>query len=706
MKNTKNESKFLPRYYVKTKKSIIELIIQVIFLILIISLENVYYGNRHKSTLGDKLKQTFIGKQFKSTANKGYINYKRIMTHQDVHNYLRKVFIKLVSIDFTSKTFNHNKTNILINFQNYLIGVPRIFMKNVKNIDCAEFFSNYLANFHKNNTGFKCSPNWKSEYDKNDDLELNKTLLKSLLENNNSSKISVNSKKIVLEKIQNAFKHINSSSMNKWCTVIGKLNRYDCGGYYVDLFRTHDENLLLLNLLRELNWISLKTRLISIQFNLYNPSNKFTTTIELLIEFKNSGGAIVNYRMNIMYLPLSYKKCCSYKDAKMLLITLAIFCFSLLYSYESWKNFAFFGLNYFKNLWNLLDLFCVIILYIYLYSRMFLILHNSEKVLDFKYANSYYDLIYISMVFEIKYYSLSVLIFLATIRLLKFITFNTTLNYLVSTFKKCATDLIGLCITTGVVLISYSIILNLQYGASHWDYTSLIRCLVSLFRIFWGDFKFDELHNQHPLFTLIVHFTYIYIVYYFLINMILVIIVDTYSSVKADESNQSSQLHFFEFLRIFLMINLKKYSITNWILNNIFEKLPVKLYCVEDVERELRRRGFNDIDINMFYAKYAFEQSSQIDEHLLKDVIYSMMQTTGKLYDQNLISEKKLKFMKKYCPSKTYSMFNYDIQTTNNFLSFVDTKISIIDELLNNLILTNKNQSSDLKYEDNSAKSD
>jgi hypothetical protein len=256
-----------------------------------------------------------------------------------------------------------------------------------------------------------------------------------------------------------------------------------------------------------------------------------------------------------------------------------------------------------------------------------------------------------------KNYSSSLIIFLATIRFIRFITFNKTLTYLVITFKKCAFDLIGLSVTTIIVLAACSIILNLQYGTKHFDYTTITGSLASLFRMFWGDFKYTELHNQEPLFTILLHLFYIYFVYFFLINMILVIIIDTYAYVKSHETNQSSKLHLLEFLRVFIMINLKKCFITEWILSNIFEKLSIKLYCVEDVERELRKRGFNEKEIECMYNKYCLEISNQIDEYLVKDIILWMMESTEKLFDHKFINEKKIKHLKKFCPDRLFLVF-------------------------------------------------
>jgi hypothetical protein len=674
-----DEFKYLPEYYIKTKQSISEFVLQLIFLILVINLESNYYNHNKKSALGHKLREMLVDRKFKSPVTGNLITYKEIMTQVELYSYLNNVFVNLVG---SKKEANYSK--VIVNFQNYLIGVPRIHIKQVNGTSCqSDFFSKKsIKNQNLSESTFECFTDWSDEKDK----KINRVYNTKYLEN-----LSFLDKNIE-KKIHNSFRYRNKKMFSNWCVIIGQLNRYDCGGYYIELFRNKEDNIELVQHLQELNWIDLSTRMITIQLNLYNPSIKYTSVIKLIIEFKNSGGAVVSNRLNILFLPLEPKVCCSYKDFKMFFISLFIFCFALMNTYQAWKNFTFYGLYYFKNLWNIFDLFSVIILYIYLYSRLLLTFHESEKILDVNSVQNYMDLVYVSTIFEIKYYSSSLIIFLATIRFIKFITFNKTLTYLVITFKKCAFDLIGLSVTTIIVLAACSIILNLQYGTKHFDYTTITGSLASLFRMFWGDFKYTELHNQEPLFTILLHLFYIYFVYFFLINMILVIIIDTYAYVKSHETNQSSKLHLLEFLRVFIMINLKKCFITEWILSNIFEKLSIKLYCVEDVERELRKRGFNEKEIECMYNKYGLEISNQIDEYLVKDIILWMMESTGKLYDHKFINEKKIKHLKKFCPDRLFLVLNYDLQKINNFLALFYEKIAFVCSSLDEIIRSGDNK--------------
>ena len=174
-------------------------------------------------------------------------------------------------------------------------------------------------------------------------------------------------------------------------------------------------------------------------------------------------------------------------------------------------------------------------------------------------------------------------------------------------------------------------------------------------------------------------------------NMILVIIIDTYSFVKSNNKNSTSKLHVIEFLRIFIINNFKRYKFTDWILTLMFDKLSIRLYCVEDVQRELLKRGFNDDEIeSLMLKKYRLEPSDQIDEYLVKDIILGMMQSTGKLYEHELINEKNIKYMKNFCQSDLFAILNYDLQKINNFLALLNQKISQVSDVLDEEIKKNE----------------
>ena len=460
----------LPEYYNETKKSVSEFILQSIFLFLVFNLETTYYNHSYKSTLSSKLKETFVKKQFNSPVTNSQINFKKIMTHHEFYAYLKNVFVKLSGTE-------DNTSVALINFQNYLIGVPRIHIKQVNPVPCQSFFNknSVIKDENEKNNNFDCYTDWSTKNEKKVDRYFKENLIEKDVDES------------IKKKLKKGFRFIKNDK--KLCYVIGELNRYDCEGFYVELFRKQSLNTKLVENLEKLQWIDSSTRLINIKFNLYNPSYKYTIIVNLVNEFINSGGAVNTEKINILIMPLRNKLCCSSRDYQMLFITFSILCFALLYTYQCFKNLTFYGLRYFKSLWNVFDLVTIIVLYVYLYVRLFLVFHESEKLLDIKDVNKYLDLIYVSIMIEIKYYSISFLIFLTTIRFIKFITFNKTLNYLAITFKKCAADLIGLTITTIIVLMACSITLNLKYGTTNFDYSTIIGCFVSLFRMFWGDFK-------------------------------------------------------------------------------------------------------------------------------------------------------------------------------------------------------------------------
>ena len=277
-----DEFKCLPDYYIETKKSISEFILQSIFLLLILNLEKNYHLNSNKSALSHKIRDIFIHKQFDSSVTKNKITFKKIMTQIEFYAYLKSVFINLVGTNDAS-----NQSKVFVNFQNYLIGVPRIHIKQVKVAECQSFFN--ISRVRSEKANIECFTDWSPTNERH----TNRTYNKSYVNEINDDKIK--------EKIYQGFKYRNKDSFKGWCVVVGELNRYDCGGYHIELFRSASDNIKLVEHLEKLDWIDLSTRMIAIQFNLYNPSIKYLSVIKFIIEFKNSGGAVVSDRINVLF---------------------------------------------------------------------------------------------------------------------------------------------------------------------------------------------------------------------------------------------------------------------------------------------------------------------------------------------------------------------------------------------------------------------
>ena len=89
-----------------------------------------------------------------------------------------------------------------------------------------------------------------------------------------------------------------------------------------------------------------------------------------------------------------------------------------------------------------------------------------------------------------------------------------------------------------------------------------------MFRIILGDFDFATLESQSRVLGPIYFLSYVFFVFFVLLNMFLAIINDTYSDVKSDISTQKSDIELGEYFKrgydkILTKMNIKKDKIVD-----------------------------------------------------------------------------------------------------------------------------------------------
>lgn len=69
------------------------------------------------------------------------------------------------------------------------------------------------------------------------------------------------------------------------------------------------------------------------------------------------------------------------------------------------------------------------------------------------------------------------------------------------------------------------------------------------FRIVLGDFNFPAMQAQNPVLGPMFFVTYVFFVFFVLLNMFLAIINDTYGAVKADMNKKKNELEIAQFFK-------------------------------------------------------------------------------------------------------------------------------------------------------------
>ena len=91
------------------------------------------------------------------------------------------------------------------------------------------------------------------------------------------------------------------------------------------------------------------------------------------------------------------------------------------------------------------------------------------------------------------------------------------------------------------------------FGISIWSwidvYCFILPCSFTLFRIILGDFDFHALEAANRVLGPIFFITYVFFVFFVLLNMFLAIINDTYAEVKSNIASQKSEFEIGDYFK-------------------------------------------------------------------------------------------------------------------------------------------------------------
>ncbi|XP_058297221.1 polycystin-2-like protein 2 isoform X5 [Hylobates moloch] len=426
-------------------------------------------------------------------------NFKSIRSITDFWKFMEGPLLEGLYWDswYNNQQLYNLKNSSRIYYENILLGLPRVRQLKVRNNTCkvyssfqslmSECYGKYTsANEDLSNFGLQINTEWR-------------------------------------------YSTSNTNSPWHW----GFLGVYRNGGYIFTLSKSKSETKNKFTDLRLNSWITRGTRVIFIDFSLYNANVNLFCIIRLVAEFPATGGILTSWQFYSVKL-LRYVSYYDYFIASCE-ITFCIFLF--VFTTQEVKKIKEFKSAYFKSIWNWLELLLLLLCFVavsfntYCNIQIFLLLgqllKSTEKYSDFYFLACWH--IYYNNI-------IAITIFFAWIKIFKFISFNKTMSQLSSTLSRCIKDIVGFAIMFFIIFFAYAQLGFLVFGSQVDDFSTLQNSIFAQFRIVLGDFNFASIQQANPILGPIYFITFIFFVFFVLLNMFLAIINDTYSEVKADYS--------------------------------------------------------------------------------------------------------------------------------------------------------------------------
>ncbi|KAF2897002.1 hypothetical protein ILUMI_09174 [Ignelater luminosus] len=540
------------------------------------------------------LQELFLEKQFQ-TLNNVEITFSDIKSASDFWAYCETILLDGFHweywYDSTTKIKETDEDDKKILYENKLLGIPRLRQLKVRNDSCAihQYFRRmFLA----------CYDRFSRRAEDTEPFGLGKGTAWTFSTEQATGSISY------------------------W----GKVGSYHGGGYYQDLSLDRKTTRETIATLKQNLWITRGTRAVFLDFTVYNANLNLFCVIKIVFEFPPTGGVLPSYSFQTVKL-IRYV---TSSDYFILACELLVLGFVIYYTVEEIREIFYFRWTYMTQFWNYIDLILLVLAYCCLAlgaTRVQVVITTLNKYLYV--TDEYANFEFVARLHIIYNCFVAIFLFFTYVKIFKYLSFNKTMGQLNNTLHRCALDIVGFSVMFFIIFFAYAELGYLLFGTEVEGFSSFGVSMFTLLRTILGDFDYMEIERANRILAPVYFLTYIFFVFFVLLNMFLAIINDTYSDVKTEISVTPDEIQMSQYFKRGFYRFLSKCGCGRFISP---EKQKESEYSVtiEEIRGALKKCGFTDLEIEMFFSRYNIDPTAEVGEFDISKLVADL---EGRPYD-------------------------------------------------------------------------
>ena len=321
---------------------------------------------------------------------------------------------------------------------------------------------------------------------------------------------------------------------------------YDGGGYVANLGYNAESALGVIDDLEKNTWIDDRTFAVFIEFTVYEPSSTLFSAGKYLYERYPTGGTKTTRRIDT--LMINYPTNRSFRSFYLACYLLLIISIFGLFAIEIIKLY-YQGWRYMIHFWNLIEILQIITAAAAMVSYFFKAKYTSDfvrRVRKNPFATSSSDLIVQWCDLEI--WLLSLVVFIATVKMLRLLKFNHHICHLTHTVKSAVKHLISYSLVFTATLLAYTQLGTLLFGSRASSYSNMARSLTMLLeRLLGNNMLTEELKAVNDVMAQLFVFAYSLSIGMILINMFLSILYSSYREIRLIKQGQFPDVELAQF---------------------------------------------------------------------------------------------------------------------------------------------------------------
>jgi voltage-gated sodium channel len=374
--------------------------------------------------------------------------------------------------------------------------------------------------------------------------------------------------------------------LNGSTTVLGRHSRYPCFGnaIIIPIDNTRDQATATLKELANgilnkdgetVRWIDSDTRLVALEFVIYNKNIRFFAFSQFLVEM-TAGGAIFPSHNVVVFQPFLW----SDRNPAHWVFFFVFFLYVLGYIVHfilsihnriinrmadkhrtGFIRYITTGCSiYMKDPWcpfDCLNLSIFVAVFVLRFTWMSLGLAGNSPLQVSYYPSSFEDMTWL-------FHTLTILdsmnALLCFIRIFYFVRLNEKLNVLTMTVEKALPSLIGIIVVFFVVFTGFALMASVAFGHVSENFKDWDASVSTLSRMLVGDFDYEALRSERRTFTGIFFVLYIVIAVFLLLNMIIAVLSSAFEEVESEKYD------FAPILRVMSLVK-SELKVKNWVMD-------------------------------------------------------------------------------------------------------------------------------------------
>ncbi|XP_045163850.2 polycystin-2-like [Mercenaria mercenaria] len=339
-----------------------------------------------------------------------------------------------------------------------------------------------------------------------------------------------------------------TSALDNWgLPWPGYYTTYGGGGYIASLHVNLNYSIDIMSELYRNLWMDRQTRAVIVDFTLYAAATNIFVYNIYVIEFPQTGGAFTSFSTYpVRAYPHQGTSGAWIVVCEVLFVIYLVGLFGkicLRIYRQRW--------DYFVQFWRVYDLGILLVAAIVLFTIR--LEFSFETIQKFKQDKKLFvNFIHIVFWDQLLVFFLSVLAFLATLRMMEVFSTLNKVRAIVEIFSQCGKDLFWYGLTFAQIFIGFCGFSLLLFGSKLASYRNMYQCMGTLFIAMIGKSKFTEINETQPLLAKFFFMLYVLVVVYFILTIFLSILGASIDQV-VQGNRKSSEYD----LITFLMQNFK-----------------------------------------------------------------------------------------------------------------------------------------------------